>query len=67
MGLKVKLLIIIQVENIDVIFMSENVAVSQLTNHVDVGYKFVQKFLKISRILFLWRKLAIMQISLQII
>ena len=40
--LKVKLPIVIRVDNIGAIFMSENVAVSQRTKHVDCRFKFVQ-------------------------
>ena len=44
MGVQVKLPIVIRVDNIGAIFMSENVAVSQRTKHVDVRYRFVQEF-----------------------
>ena len=44
MGVKVKLPIIVRVDNIGAIFMAENVAVSQRTKHVDVRYRFVQEF-----------------------
>ena len=44
MGIKVKLPITVRVDNIGAIFMSENVAVSQRTKHVDVRYRFVQQF-----------------------
>ena len=43
-GLKVQLPIVIRVDNIGAIFMSENVAVSQRTKHVDCRLKFVQEF-----------------------
>ena len=43
-GLKVKLPIIIRVDNIGAIFMSGNVSVSQRTKHVDCKLKFVQEF-----------------------
>jgi hypothetical protein len=44
MGVKVKLPIVIRVDNIGAIFMAENVAVSQRTKHIDVRYRFVQEF-----------------------
>ena len=44
MGIEVKLPIVIHVDNIGAIFMSENVAISQRTKHVDVRYKFVREF-----------------------
>ena len=44
LDLNVKLPIIIRVDNIGAIFMSENVAVSQRTKHVDIRLKFVQEF-----------------------
>ena len=44
MGVKVKLPIVVRVDNIGAIFMAENVAVSQRTKHVDVRYRFVQEF-----------------------
>ena len=44
MGVKVRLPIVIRVDNIGAIFMSENVAVSQRTKHIDVRYRFVQQF-----------------------
>ena len=43
-NLKVRLPIVIRVDNIGAIFMSENVAVSQRTKHVDCRFKFVQEF-----------------------
>ena len=39
-----KLPITVRVDNIGAIFMSENVAVSNRTKHVDVRYCFVQEF-----------------------
>ena len=42
--LNVKLPIVIRVDNIDAIFMSNNVAVSQRTKHVDTRFKSVQEF-----------------------
>ena len=44
MGVKVKLPIVVRVDNIGAIFMAENVAVSQRTKHIDVRYCFVQEF-----------------------
>ena len=44
LGLKAKMPIIIRVDNIGAIFMSNNVAVSQRTKHVDCRFKFVQEF-----------------------
>ena len=44
MEVKVKLPVIIKVDNIGAIFMSENVAVSQCTKQVDSRYRFVQEF-----------------------
>ncbi len=44
MGIPVKLPIIVHVDNVGAIFMSENVSVSQRTKHVDVRYRFVQEF-----------------------
>jgi hypothetical protein len=44
MGVKVKLPIVVRVDNIGAIFMAENVAVSQRTKHIDVRYRFVQEF-----------------------
>ena len=42
--MKVKLPIVIRVDNLGAVFMSENVSVSQRTKHVDVRYRFVQEF-----------------------
>jgi len=44
MGMKVKLPIIVRVDNLGAVFMSENVSVSQRTKHVDIRYRFVQEF-----------------------
>ena len=44
MGMKVKLPIIVRVDNLGAVFMSENVSVSQRTKHVDIRYHFVQEF-----------------------
>jgi len=43
-GFKVKLPIIVHVDNLGTIIMSENVSVSQRTKHVDIRYRFVQDF-----------------------
>jgi len=40
----VKLPIIVNVDNLGAIFMSENVSVSTRTKHVDIRYRFVQEF-----------------------
>ena len=44
-GFKVKLPIVIRVDNVGAIFLSENVAISQRTKHVDIRYRFVQEFI----------------------
>ena len=44
LGFKVKLPIIVRVDNLGAIFMSDNISVSQRTKHVDVRYRFVQQF-----------------------
>ena len=44
MDFKVKLPIIVHVDNLGTIFMSENVSVSHRTKHVDIRYRFVQEF-----------------------
>ena len=44
MGMKVKLPIVVRVDNLGAIFMSENVSVSQKTKHIDIRYRFVQEF-----------------------
>ena len=44
MGIEVKLPIVIRVDNIGAIFMSNNVTVSPRTKHVDVRYHFVREF-----------------------
>jgi len=44
MGMKIKIPIIVRVDNVGAIFMAENVAVSQRTKHIDVKYRFVQEF-----------------------
>ena len=44
LGIKVKLPIIVRVDNLGAIFMSENISVLQRTKHVDVRFRFVQQF-----------------------
>ena len=44
MGMKVKLPIVVRVDNLGAIFISENVLVSQKTKHIDIRYRFVQEF-----------------------
>ncbi len=44
MDMKVKLPIVVHVDNLGAVFMSENVSVSQRTKHVDIHYRFVQEF-----------------------
>jgi len=46
MGIPVKFLIIVRVDNIGAILMSENVTTSQRTKHVDIQYHFVCKYLE---------------------
>ena len=46
MGIDLKLPIVIRVDNIGAIFMSENVAISNRTKHVDVRYHFVREFVQ---------------------
>ena len=46
MGIELKLPIVIRVDNIGAIFMSENVAISNRTKHVDVRYHFVREFVQ---------------------
>ena len=43
-GMKVKLLIVVCVDNLGAIFMSENFSVLQRTKHVDICYRFIQEF-----------------------
>ena len=44
MGLKIVLPIIVRVDNIGAIFMSENVSATAKTKHVDIRSKFVKEF-----------------------
>ena len=46
MGAKVKLPIVIRVDNVGAIFMSENTAISDRTKHVDIRYNFVREFIE---------------------
>jgi hypothetical protein len=46
MGIKVKLPIIVQVDNIGAIFKTENVSTSSQTKHVDVKYHFVHEYVE---------------------
>ena len=45
-GIKVKLPIIVQVDNVRAIFMAENLTTSQRTKHVDICYHFVCEFIE---------------------
>lgn len=44
MGIPVKLPIIVRVDNVDAIFMAENVTVSPRTKHIDLRAKFVTSY-----------------------
>ena len=44
LNFKVKLPIIVNVDNLGAIFMGENVSVSTIAKHVDSRYRFVQEF-----------------------
>jgi hypothetical protein len=46
MGIPVKLPIIVRVDNVGAIFMSENVSTSSRTKHVDTRYHFVREFVE---------------------
>jgi hypothetical protein len=46
MGIKVKLPIIVQVDNIDAIFMMENVWTGSRTKHVEMKYHFVREYVE---------------------
>ena len=46
MGIKVKLPIVVRVDNIGAIFMSGNIAISDQTKHVDIRYHFVREFVE---------------------
>ena len=45
-GVQVKLPVIINVDNVGAIFMSENVSTTNRTKHVDVRYHFVREFIE---------------------
>jgi hypothetical protein len=45
-GVKVKLPIIIRVDNVGAIFMSENVSTSSRTRHVDIRYNYVREYVE---------------------
>ena len=45
-GIKVKLLIIMRVDNVRAIFMAESLTTSQHTKHVDIHYHFVCEFVE---------------------
>ena len=46
MGIPVKLPVIVRVDNVGAIFMSENVSTSSRTKHVDTRYHFVREFVE---------------------
>ncbi len=46
MGIPVKIPIIVRVDNVGAIFMSENVSTSSRTKHVDTRYHFVREFVE---------------------
>ena len=46
MGIPVKIPIIVRVDNVGAIFMSENVITSSRTKHVDTRYHFVREFVE---------------------
>jgi hypothetical protein len=46
MGIPVKLPVIVRVDNVEVIFMSENFLKSSRTKHTDTRYHFVREFVK---------------------
>jgi len=46
MGIPVKFPIIVRVDNVGAIFMSENVTTSPRTKHMDIGYHFVREFVE---------------------
>ena len=45
-GIKVALPIIVRVDNIGAIFMSENVTTTQRTKHVDIRYNYVREYIQ---------------------
>jgi hypothetical protein len=46
MGIPVRLPIIVRVDNVGAIFMSENVSASSRTKHIDIRYHFVREFVE---------------------
>jgi hypothetical protein len=46
MGIPVQLPVIVRVDNMDAIFMSENASASSRTKHVDTRYHFVREFVE---------------------
>jgi hypothetical protein len=44
MGIPVRLPIVVRVDNVGAIFMSENVSASSRTKHIDIRYNFVREF-----------------------
>jgi hypothetical protein len=46
MGIKVKLPIVIIVDNMGAIFMAENVSVSQRTKHIDLRARFINQYVE---------------------
>ena len=46
MGIKVQLPIIVRVDNVGAIFMSENTTTSNRTKHIDIRYHFVKEFVE---------------------
>ena len=46
MGMKVKIPIIVRVDNVGAIFMTENISTSQRTCHVDIRYAYVREFVQ---------------------
>ena len=46
MGIEVKIPIIVRVDNVGAIFMSESIAVTQNSKHVDTRYRFVNEFVE---------------------
>jgi transposase InsO family protein len=46
MGIPVRLPIVVRVDNVGAIFMSENVSASSRTKHIDIRYHFVREFVE---------------------
>ena len=44
LGFKIKFPIVVRVDNLGAIFMSDNISVSQRTKHVDVRCRFIQQY-----------------------